>query len=248
MDHLKNRLAVSTRLIFSTMSLLIAVSLASSAKVPGGNATQQANVAQVQTEAAAGSNANQVAPDAASAEAAGATWIAIRSSFAGDANRNSYTVYEFSISNNGPWTQVCGNGTPGDSYWRRCWFAGLTPATNYFARVTFVDPDGVTGPNPQIIGPIQTIATSIPAATMGTAVAVVEDTHINLSVPVSDDSNTNSQLQSVEIARSNTGPWTQKCGPFATLSPKLCRIHGLTTNTDYWIRVTVSDPACRRQK
>ncbi|HEV2991141.1 MAG TPA: hypothetical protein VG759_22065, partial [Candidatus Angelobacter sp.] len=137
MDCLENRLAVSTRFIVSTVSLIV-LSLSLSISARGLGAALHETAARTLATAASGSVANQVVPGQASAEAIGATWLAIRSPYAGDANHNSYTVYEFSTSSNGPWSQVCGNGTPGDSYWRRCAFVGLTPASSYFVRVTFV--------------------------------------------------------------------------------------------------------------
>lgn len=182
-----------------------------------------------------------VTPAMASAQAGSSTWITVSSPFSGDANANSYTVYEYSTSSSGPWTQVCGNATPGESAWRHCAFSGLAPNTAYFVKVTFFDPDGVVGTNPQIIGPVQTAAAPSAAVTVGTASATVQDTYILVSVPISGDSNLNS-LPSVEVATGSGGPWTQKCGPYASFSPKLCRIHGLTQGSDYWVRVTVSDP------
>lgn len=185
---------------------------------------------------------NKVIPEMASAQAGGATWITVSSPFRGDANGNSYTVYEYSTSGSGPWTRVCGDGAAGESAWRHCAFGDLTPNRDYFVRVTFADPDGIVGTNPQILGPVRTPATAVAAVTVGTASASVQDKHILVSVPISQDSNLNSRLQSVEIGTSISGPWTQKCGPYATFNPKLCRLAGLTQNTDYWVRATITDP------
>jgi PKD repeat protein len=184
-------------------------------------------------------------PEAASARAGSDTWIMVRSPFSGDINRDSYTVYEYGLSEDGPWTQGCGNGTPGESGWRQCEFRDLAPDTNYYVRVTFVDPDGVVGTNPQILGPIRTRASSVNVVTVDTATVTILDTHLLVSVPISEDSNRDSQLQDVQVAPSDSGPWTQKCGPYPpnyAYAPKLCRIHGLTRDTNYWVRVTVVDP------
>jgi len=181
-------------------------------------------------------------PAAASARAGSSTWITVLSPFGGDTNGNSYTIYEYSLSASGPWTRSCGNGTPGESTWRQCPLRNLTPDTGYYVKVTFIDPDGVIGTNPQILGPIRTPASSAIAVMVEAATVTVQDTYILVSVPIREDSNRNSQLQSVEVAPSSSGPWTQKCGPIVNFAPKLCRIHGLTRDTDYWVRATVSDP------
>ena len=65
-----------------------------------------------------------------------------------------------------------------------------------------------------------------------------------VSVPIQGDANRNSTLASVQIATSPGGPWTTKCGTTTdtyALAPKLCRIHSLTTGTNYYVRATVSD-------
>src|SRR5208282_2988537 len=63
-----------------------------------------------------------------------------------------------------------------------------------------------------------------------------------VSIPIADDSDMNSGLQSVSIATTSDGPWTQKCGSTGSFSPEPCRIHGLIPGTNYWIQAVVSDP------
>ena len=186
--------------------------------------------------------ADAVTPQPATAQAGSATWITVSSPFTGDANGNSYTRYEYGTSNSGPWILACGDGTPGESAWRHCTIGGLTANTEYFVRVTFVDSDGVSGGNPQVTGPVRTGASAVMAVTVGTASATVQDTHLRVAAPTSGDADMDSRLESVDVATSLSGPWTQKCGPYASLNPKLCRVHGLTPGTDYWVRVTVGDP------
>jgi len=184
---------------------------------------------------------NAVNPGPAAPAAVGATWISISSPFTEDANKNSYTSYAYGTSSSGPWTPACGNGVPGETAWRFCVIGSLTPGTSYYVQVTFVDPDGVIGTNPQIVGPIVTNSVSNPAVTVGTASALAEDTDILVTVPISNDSDMNSSVSNVSIATSSSGPWTQKCYS-GTFSPSLCSIHGLTKNTSYFIQVTVTDP------
>lgn len=184
--------------------------------------------------------ADATIPDAATAIAGGATWITVHSPFGGDANNTGYTVYEYSAASNGPWSSACGTGVPGESAWRGCTVRDLSPNTYYFVRVTFVDADGVSGANPQVIGPVHTPAAPVAAATVGTATATVQETALLVAVPVSGDANLNSQV-TVDIASAADGPWTTKCGPPAS-DLWLCRVHGLTSGATYYARVTVDDP------
>ena len=186
---------------------------------------------------------NNVIPVSPQITSLSSTWFSVHAPFGGDANGNSYTHYAYSTSPDGPWTEACVKDIPGELAWRHCYlFRDLTPDTDYYAQITFYDDDGVTALNPLVLGPIHTAATVVDATTVYSATATVQDTHILVEVPISDDANTNSQLASVEIATNENGPWTQKCGPYATVSPKLCRLHSLTPGVDYWIRVTTSDP------
>lgn len=184
-----------------------------------------------------------VVPEAATAQAGSSSWISVQSPFTGDANRNSYTLYEYSTSTTGPWTPACSPGIPGESAWRVCAFGGLSAGTDYFVRVTFVDPDGVNGSGQQVIGPVRTPTTAQPTVTVGAATVIAQDTSMLVSTPISGDANRDSSLQAVDIATSPGGPWVTKCGPHqGSFSPQLCRIHGLIHNTSYWVRVTISDP------
>ena len=175
-------------------------------------------------------------------ETGSGTWLTVHSPFSGDSNMNGYTVYEFGVSPQGPWTPVCGSGTPGESEWRQCLIPDLTPEASYYVRTTFHDPDGVAGSNLQVSGAIWMPDDVATAVTVHTATVTVEDTHLLVSLPVTGDSDRDSLLQSVEIAPSSHGPWTQRCGPAASFAPKLCRIHGLIQGSEYWLRITVSDP------
>ena len=175
------------------------------------------------------------------AEGIGATWIQVYSPFSGDNNGNNYTTYEYATSSGGPWTMSCGNGVPGDLAWRRCDLTGLTPATPYYVRTTFYDPDGINGPAAQVIGPITTDAVSNNFVTIGQATAQVEDTNILVSLPATDDANMNS-TGTVSVATSAGGPWTQSCGSMANIGPKQCRVHGLTNGASYYLQVSITDP------
>ncbi|MEM7132441.1 MAG: PKD domain-containing protein [Chloroflexota bacterium] len=183
-----------------------------------------------------------VTPQTASALSGSDSWLAISSPFKDDENHNNYTIYEYSTSQDGPWETVCGNGIAGGSLWRHCSFGGeLTADTDYFVRVTFIDPDGVNGNPSQVLGPIRTAAEAKDKTVVSDMSVTVKETHLLVSVPITGDSNRNSRLERVEVATTADGPWQEKCGPFASANPKLCRIHGLTNNAEYWVRATVSD-------
>jgi hypothetical protein len=209
----------------------LALTISASSVVTQGNGLGKVSVA---TNTA-------VAPAPIQTYSGSTTWAIIYSPFAGDVNSNSYTTYEYGLFASGLWTSVCDNGIPGGPAWRTCAFGGLSPSTNYFVRVTFNDADGVIGPNPRIVS-VQTRATSTTAVSVRPMSVLPRRTHLLVVVPINDDANMNSQLASVEIATSADGSWTQKCGPYTSFNPKLCRVHGLTTNTNYWIRTTVTDP------
>ena len=170
-----------------------------------------------------------------------ANWLSVRSLFLHDTNGNSHTVYEYGPSSTGPWTQVCNEGVPGEADWRYCSFGGLTAGATYYLRQTYVDPDGVTGLNPVVLGPIPMPATVNNGVTLQSITPLVKDTHILVTINVYGDANMNSSA-TVDVATSNSGPWTRKCGAQSSFAPKLCRIHGLTPNTNYYLQVTLSDP------
>lgn len=185
-------------------------------------------------------NEEAVTPLAAQVTVVSSTWVAVWAPFADDSNGNSYARFEGSSSPNGPWSLYCGNGQPGESDWRHCAMGNLSANSDYYVRVTAVDPDGVNGEAVQIIGPVRTAATATNSTEVGTAVAIVKDTHILVTLPISQDANRNSTM-TVEVAPSATGPWTRKCGVEGNFAPKLCRLHGLTQGTEYWIRTTIQD-------
>lgn len=183
----------------------------------------------------------QIRPSTPKVTAVSSNWLSVWASFKGDGNNNSYTMFDLGTSNNGPWTNQC--GLTGESLWRHCPISNLSANTDYYVRLTHYDPDGVIG-NPQVVvGPIHTPQSTPLSVKVTQAKVFVGDTSLTVGVPIKDDADRDSLLSSVEVATSNTGPWTQKCGPAAhSFAPKLCRIVGLTNGTAYYLRVIVSDP------
>lgn len=174
------------------------------------------------------------------------SWIAVQVPFAGDDNGNGHTLYEIGNSAVGPFSTGSANADrlSGPPEWRANVF-NVSPSTTYYVRITFVDPDGVTGANPQIIGPVTTPASAPDSVTVATASAVVHDAEIYVSIDISDDANRNSGGV-VEIGTSAGGPWTRKAGSPSEANlpfhPKRARLRGLVPGTDYWVRVTITDP------
>ncbi|MCB0188145.1 MAG: S8 family serine peptidase, partial [Caldilineaceae bacterium] len=173
----------------------------------------------------------------------GGAWFAVHTKFTNDSNGNSYTVYEHGPTMDGPWTSACGNGVAGKSGWRICTISGLTPGIEYYIRVTHHDPDGVDGLNPVVMQtPLRVPSSSNAGVTIQPLEVEEAETYLLVRVPIGSDANMNSQLERVEIATAIDGPWLEKCGPYTSFAPKLCRVHGLAQGTDYWVRATVSDP------
>ncbi len=183
---------------------------------------------------------NRVIPGVPSASVDGPTQITVSSPFTGDANNNSTTDFERGPSSSGPWTSVC-TGVTGATP-RQCIDTGVTENTTYYYRITFTDPDGVNGTNPQVIGPYTTPPSGAPQLTVGTNSAVVDsDTQITSTATFTGDSNNNSSTK-FEYSTSGGGPWTVKCNTVTGASPRQCIINGLNPDTDYYIKITHTDP------
>lgn len=219
---------MNTRRILKMLALVLGLALIVSILPSGNITTAQAGMV----------DQNKVLTLKPYAIAGSSTWFGVWSPFLKDANGNSYTTYEYSTNPDGPWTPACSPGVGGEVEWRMCIFDGLTASMGYYFRVTFFDPDGVLGINPYFIGPIQTRSTANNAVTFLRAAVTSRDTHLLAAALLNDDSNMNSKV-SMEVGASPTGPWVQKCGPHWA---KLCRIHGLIPNNNYYVRVTVTDP------
>jgi hypothetical protein len=184
----------------------------------------------------------------AAVSAPSSTWLAVEAPLTGDDNFNGHTTYELAESATGPFDPQAGYWyqLTGSSEWRaNVLLRGkVFPDTTYYVRVTYYDPDGVVGANPQIVGPVTTPVSAPDSVQVGTATAVAADDEIYVSVPISDDANSSS-YGSVEVATGPSGPWLRKCGgPSSSnlpIQPKRCRIRSLDSGTDYWVRVTIND-------
>ncbi|MBI5696131.1 MAG: CxxxxCH/CxxCH domain-containing protein [Nitrospirae bacterium] len=106
----------------------------------------------------AGSNvtlvANNLTVGTNSAVVNSSTQITASATFSDDINGNSNTSFRYSTNAGGPWTDKCLSVT-GNSP-RTCVIDGLSASTDYYVQVTHSDADGVTGTNPQVVGPYTT--------------------------------------------------------------------------------------------
>lgn len=187
----------------------------------------------------------KVKPAPPKVTAISSSWLSVRSPFQGDDNNNSYTTYAFSTTNTGPWNERCEGGITGDVEWRQCALAGLNADTDYYLRIVFHDLDGVGAPAEQVIGPFHTSATISNQTKVRAASVSIADNSLFVSVPIQGDADRDSELASVQVSTSQSGPWTTKCGTTTdnyALAPKQCRIHSLTNGTAYYVRTVVSDP------
>ena len=185
----------------------------------------------------------------ARAEAPSSGWLAVDAPLVGDVDLDGWTHFEISTDPGGPWQDDPGIwrwiGGPGE--WRRGVFARgmISPGTDYYLRVTYGDPDGVVGANPQIVGPIRTPDTSPNALTVGDIEVAVGSEEIFVVAHFADDANANSD-GAVEWALDPEGPWQPGCGSLeaanSTFFPKMCRLRGLSPGEAYFLRVTLTDP------
>ncbi len=98
------------------------------------------------------------------------TQLTVTAHYTGDDNRDGGTSVEYNTADTWPGTVACSNIT--DSLPRQCLVPGLTPGQSYWVRVTFSDPDGVSGPNPEVLGPF-TLGSCGPDAVAPTALFIV---------------------------------------------------------------------------
>jgi hypothetical protein len=154
---------------------------------------------------------------------------------------NNSVTFERATAIGGPFTTVCASVITGNP--RTCVSGVLTAGTTFYYRVTFADADGVDGQNPQIVGPFTTPATcAANATTTGTATAQLSSCkQLTVSAPFTGDGDGDGSVR-VEFNTTNSWPGTVSCDAVTGSSPRQCLVTGLTASTQYWIRVTWSDP------
>jgi len=163
--------------------------------------------------------------------------ITVTATFAGDTNTNSSTTIDYGTSGSGPWTPKCIGITTGSP--RVCVVDGLQSNTQYWFRITHTDSDGVTGTNPEVIGPYTTSADNVLAVGTNSA-AVNSSSQITVTATFTGDDNANSSTQ-VEYNTSDSWPGTVKCASISSGSPRVCVVDGLEPGTQYWFLITHTD-------
>ncbi|MCD4749122.1 MAG: cytochrome c3 family protein, partial [Thermoanaerobaculales bacterium] len=98
------------------------------------------------------------------------TQLTATAQYTGDDNRDGFTSIEYNTADVWPGTVACSGIT--DRQPRQCLIPGLMPGQSYWVRVTFEDPDGVSGPNPEVLGPF-TLGTCGADAVAPTATFIV---------------------------------------------------------------------------
>ena len=180
--------------------------------------------------------------ETATAVAAGNTDIDVSMPYSGDGNTNNTYTVRYNQTGVAPWTDSVLNAANTPSPFTHT-ISGLNTAGDYFAQVTYNDSDGVTGLNPQIIGPITLAGVQINATTTGTPTAVPGGISgsIDISIPYTDDDNDNNTY-AVSYGPTVTGTWTNwDLYIFHRQSPYQGTISGLTTGAAYYVRVLYKD-------
>jgi len=183
---------------------------------------------------------NPVTTGTPSASADACDRVTVSAPFTYDDNANSTTTVERGSTATGPWTVVC-SGLTGPSP-RTCTDTGVSQLSTYYYRVTFSDPDGVNGTNPQVAGPVTTPVCTVDDTTVvGSNVLVSSCTQLTVTSRFTGDENGDGTTQ-VEYNTSDTWPGTVACGGSGGGSPRQCLVPGLTEGQTYWVRVTFTDP------
>lgn len=179
-----------------------------------------------------------VVPGTPTATVDSCTQVTVTSPYAGDANANSTTTVEYNTTNTWPGTTSCASGVGVSP--RTCAVAALANNTGYYFRVTFTDADGVTGTNPQVIGPFTTQDCRVAPGVATAAPTAGSCTGMTVGAPFTENGAINSTTK-VEWNTTNTWPGTTSCALIAGASPRTCAVAGLIQSTAYYFRVTFTD-------
>ncbi len=176
----------------------------------------------------------------ASVTANACTQVTVSAPFTGDSNGDGTTDFERGPTATGPWTLVCSAASGASP--RTCVDTGVVENTTYYYRVTFADPDGVAGTNPQVVGPVTTPSCAANDTTITSNSALVSACRqISVTSAFTGDDNGNGRV-SVEYNTANAWPGTTACADVTGPSPRQCLATNLSPGTQYWLRVTFTDP------
>jgi hypothetical protein len=183
---------------------------------------------------------NKTTTGTATAVMADLTSIAVSMPYTEDYNGdNTYTI-EYKLSSSGTWLDWGTNPKTHTASPYTDTITGLTPGETYDIQMTYNDPDGVNGTNPQVV---TGILLAHYATTAGTGTAVMGDlTSIAVSMPYTDDDN-GDNTYTVEYKLSSSETWLNwGTNPKAHIaSPYTDTITGLTVDEIYDVRLTYND-------
>lgn len=167
------------------------------------------------------------------------TQITVFAAFTGDNNSNSSTTFERCSESSCSSPLTACSGVTGASP-RECVVSGLQQNTQYWFRITHTDADGINGTNPHIIGPYTTFNRRV-IPDPGSA-TVDSYSQITVYAPFGGDSNSNSSTNFERCTDSLCSSPLLICSGITGGSPRTCVDNGLNQDTDYWYRITFSDP------
>lgn len=203
-----------------------------------GNVSLISNAASILTGSC---SVPQVTPGVPSATATSCTAATVSAPYTGDSNGSSTTAFRRGPSASGPWTDIFGCGAVGGPSPRTCSDASLSNATGYWFQVSFDDGDGVSGTNPQVVGPITTYDCRTSAGAVTASAATCNLVNVGAAFGANWDGDGSTAFERGPAAG---GPWTAVagCGAVAGASPRACADSGVSASSTYWYRATFADP------
>lgn len=168
------------------------------------------------------------------------TQITVTAPYTGDTNTNSTTKVEWNTANTWPGTTPAACSAITGASPRSCVVSGLANNTAYYFRVTFTDADGVTGTNPQVIGPFSTQdCRVVPGVPTGVANSCAQ---VTVSAPFTEGGSLNSTT-TFNRGTAAGGPFsTVVCSNVAGASPRQCVDSTVAASTTYYYQVVFTDP------
>jgi len=176
---------------------------------------------------------NKTAAGITSVSSGSSSGLTVNMNYSDDANaNNSYTV-DYKLSSSGTWTNWVTNAAHTASPYSTS-ITGLSPGI-YDLRMTFNDPEGVSGTNPQTVTAIDLTG---PMTTPAVVTATGGILKLFVNTPFYDDSNNNNSCQ-VEYKISWSGVWDNWGVQSCRVSPVALTV---LTPDPYDVRVTYQDP------
>lgn len=181
---------------------------------------------------------NDLTAGAATGLVNGCNQVTITAPHTGDDDGDSSTAVQRGTAPGGPFgTTVCASLT-GPSP-RACVDSTVAASSTYYYQVTWTDPDGVNGTNPQVVGPMSTPACAAAGTTVtsNSATATTCKQITVTSIFSGDGDGDGSTLYEYF-----DGAWQTGCASVTGSSPRQCILPELSPSTSYDVRITFTDP------